>query len=103
MAMIVVRSVFHTQWGKSSELAHMMHQELERAGQRGVAGHWRILTDLSGPFHTVVLEVEVPSLGEWEQGRAAMFADPEWQQNMSQMAGVMVSGHQEYYTLEAQG
>jgi hypothetical protein len=101
--MIVVRTVFQAEWGKASELAHMMHQELERAGQRAGAGHWRILTDLSGPFNTVVMEVEVASLAAWEQGRAAMFADPQWQQGMAQTAGMIVSGAQEYYTLEAQG
>src|SRR6476661_711947 len=101
--MIVVRTVFQAEWGKASELAHLLHQELERAGQNAGAGHWRILTDLSGPFHTVVLEVEVAGLGAWEQGRAAMFADAQWQENMGQMAGLIVSGRQEFYTLEAQG
>lgn len=101
--MIVIRNVFQAEWGKASDLAHSMHQMLEGETAPRGAGHWRILTDLSGPFHTVVMEVEVESLAAWEQGRAAMFADPKWQEGMAQTTGLIVSGRQEFYTLEAQG
>jgi hypothetical protein len=101
--MIIVRTVFQAEWNKAGELAHAMHQSVEGMTRPAGAGHWRVLTDLSGPFNTVVLEVEVESLAVWEQGRGAMFADPQWQQGMTQMTGLIVSGHQEFYTLEAQG
>ena len=36
-----------------------------------------VLTDLTGPFNTLVLEVEVESLAQWEKDRREMFADPQ--------------------------
>ena len=58
----------------------------------------RLLTDLSGPFDTVVQEVELESLAEWEQLRAKIFSDSEFQE-----AGEspFTSGRAEFYTLEA--
>ena len=64
--MIVVRTVFQAEWNKAGELAHAMHQGIEGMQRPAGAGHWRILTDLSGPFHTVVMEVEVGEF--WRRG-----------------------------------
>lgn len=61
----------------------------------------RILTDLSGPFHTVVQEIEVPSLGEWEKSRVQAFADPEFQKRTARIEGLCESGRAEFYTIEA--
>lgn len=64
---------------------------------------WRVLTDLSGPFDTVVLEVEAESLAAHEQARAELFASPEFQASMGRTAPLMAGGRNEFYTLEAQG
>ncbi len=63
-------------------------------------GHVRILTDLSGPFDTVVQEVEVESIDAFLKESEKMFADPKWQQEMSRSRDLMVSGSKEYYTIE---
>jgi len=60
------------------------------------------LTDLSGPFDTVVLETEHASLAAWEQERARMFASPEFQAAQPRAQEAILSGHQEYYTIEAE-
>ena len=62
----------------------------------------RILTDLSGPFDTVVQELEYDSLDDFMKAQAAMFADPRWQE-MAQQSGwpaLLVSGSKEFYTVE---
>ena len=99
--MILVRQVFQTQVGRSQEVAAMIMQgtaQLRRTGGSHV--HGRVLTDLSGPFGTVVLEIEVESLAEWERLRAAMSADPEGQQGSSSGAPAFTGGYQEFYTIE---
>ena len=62
-----------------------------------------MLTDLSGPFDTVVLELEVASLADWERIRAELFARPELAEMMASTASSIASGRNELYTIEAQG
>ena len=99
--MILVRQVFQTQVGRSPELAAMIMQGAALFSRTaGPHVHGRVLTDLSGPFGTVVLEIEVESLAEWERVRAALSANPEVQQASSSGAPTFTGGYQEFYTLE---
>ena len=63
---------------------------------------WRVLTDLSGPFDTVIQEVEAESLAEWEQARAKLFGLPSFRESMSRMQGMIVSGRNELWTVEGE-
>ena len=63
--------------------------------------HGRILTDLSGPFDTVVQELEVESLAEWEKIRAAMFETEALEEVQSEIQeSPFESGRTEFYTVE---
>lgn len=99
--MIVVRTVFQTKWGKAQEVVDRLVASAD-AMQDQLSGikRARILTDLSGPFHTVVQELEMESLAEWEKLRAAMFAAPEFQQDQPAREENLEGGYMEYYTLE---
>jgi hypothetical protein len=66
----------------------------------GASVHVMILTDLSGPFHTVVQELEVESLADWERMRAAMFASPEMQDMQAMQENPFIGGSTEFFTLE---
>jgi hypothetical protein len=99
--MILVRLVFQTKWGKAQEVIDGFKQNAEM--MRRIVGpnvRARILSDLSGPFHTVVQEMEVESLAEWERIRAATFANPEFQQAQASSEQPFVSGRTEFYTIE---
>jgi hypothetical protein len=98
--MILVRMVFQAKPRKGGELAQAMAASLRRAPANGQQG-LRVLTDLSGPFDTVVIEMVLESLAAWEQGRAAMFADPGFQASAASSNDLMVSGQHEFYTIEA--
>ncbi len=53
--MIQVRLVFQTKWGKTDEVVNAFRQEAEMMRQLiGPKNRLRLLTDLSGPFHTIV-------------------------------------------------
>ncbi len=100
--MVLVRLVLQTKWGKAQEVVDGFKQSAEM--MRRVAGpnmRARVLTDLSGPFHTVVEEIEVESLAEWERLRSAIFADPEYQQLEAESEQPLESGRTEFYTIEA--
>jgi len=100
--MIVVRFVFQTKWGKAQDVVDELKQNAD--SMRNFVGadvRVRILTDLSGPFHTVVQELEVESLAEWERLRQAMFSNPDFQNRQASENMPFESGHTEFYTLEA--
>jgi len=101
--MIMARTVIQTKWGKADEVVKGM-KEMMTSGPMPEGGHKVILlTDLSGEFHTVVMEAQFDSLAAWEKFRATMFSGSESQDNSQDgMDDLMVSGRQEFYTIEAE-
>lgn len=101
--MILVRFVCQAKFGKASDVVAGFKRSNEIA--RTVAGpnvRVRLLTDLSGAFDTVVQELELESLAEWERLRAVIFSNPEVQEAEASLPDVIVSGQTEYYTIEAE-
>jgi hypothetical protein len=99
--MILVRLTMQTKWGMADKVVDEYKSNLEM--MRRVLGsdvHGRILTDLSGPFHTVVQEVEVENLAEWERIRTALFNNPELQEAQSDGENLFESGSTEFFTIE---
>jgi hypothetical protein len=100
--MIVVRYVFQAKWGKAGEVVEQFKKGEEMI--REIAGEnirIRLLTDLSGPFDTIVQEIEVESFTKWEEFRAKLFSDPEYQKLQAEGEFPYKSGRAEFYTLEA--
>jgi hypothetical protein len=99
--MILVRIVCQAKFGKAGEVVAGFKQSAEIV--RSLAGpnvHSRLLTDLSGSFDTVIEELELESLAEWERLRAAIFSNPEIQAAEASLPDIIVSGQTEYYTIE---
>jgi hypothetical protein len=101
--MIQVRLVFQAKFGRAGELAAIFKefgsvvQAAELARPRSV----RILTDLSGPFDTVVQELEFDSFETWQENQAAVFANPRAQESLAHSRDLIAGGHKEFYTIEA--
>jgi hypothetical protein len=110
---ILVRLVMQAQFGHADEIARVFRETndaLTRAlglggqGWRALTGRgWRILTDLTGPFDTVVLELEVGSLAEWERLRREVFDQPVFRDAVARTAGLVATGRTEFYTIVAEG
>lgn len=99
--MIVVRTVFQTKWGKAQEVVAGFIKSGEAAQKiLGQSIRARIMTDLSGPFHTVVQEIELENLAAWESIRSQMFSSQEFQQSQSNIDQYLEGGYTEYFTLE---
>ena len=65
----------------------------------GTAPRFRILTDATGPFFTVVTEVEVESFAAWEGSFRESMARPwigEW---FGRMMPLVESGSREFYNI----
>ena len=101
--MIMVRTVFRTKWGKANEVVQGMKEMMNQGSMPGEFQNQKVvlMTDLSGEFHTVVMEARFESLAAYEQFRAQMFASDEMQNNQEE-DDMILSGRQEYYTIEAE-
>jgi hypothetical protein len=73
-----------------------MKEQWPEAAQYG----YRILTDASGPFFTVVPETEVASLAEWERLIAEVFSLPAFGDWFARMMPLVESGRREFYNIE---
>jgi hypothetical protein len=93
--MILVRIVFRAKQGKINQLVARMKEVTQHAPNRPM-----ILTDLSGPMNTMVMESRHASLAAYEQFRAELFRSEAFQAGEAQNEEIIDSGHNEFYTIE---
>ncbi len=96
--LILVREVFQAKYGKGDELVAIF-KEARQQWLQGLAT--RVLADLSGSFFTVVVEIEMESLADWERRIAELFAQPGSADWFSRMMPLVESGRREFYTIKA--
>jgi hypothetical protein len=99
--MIVIRNVFQLKFGKAREAVALAKEgiAIQKKALAGVDFSTRLLTDVTGPFYTLVLELTVPSLSIFESTAPKLFGDKEWQANYQKMTPLVESGHREVFTL----
>ena len=102
--MLLVRQVFQAKYGRGDELVALFKEGFARFRSPGEAAEaarrsYRILTDASGSFFTVVIEVEVESFAAWEGSFRESMARPwigEW---FGRMMPLVESGSREFYNI----
>jgi hypothetical protein len=99
--MILVRDVFHAKYGRGDELVALFKEAFAQMPDAMQTGSSRLMTDLSGPYFTIVTEYEVESLAAWERQFAAMMAQPDPGGFAARMNALVESGRREFYTLVA--
>ena len=99
--MIVVRNVFQLEFGKAKEAVALVKEgiAIQKRVLAGVDFSHRVLTDVTGPFYTLVLELSVPNLGMFESHAPRIFGDKEWQANYQKMAPLVKSGYREIFSV----
>jgi hypothetical protein len=99
--MVVIRNVFHLKFGKTREAVALMKQgvAIQKKVLAGVEFSNRILTDVTGPFYTLVLELTVPNLATFESYAPKLFGDSEWQANYQKTSELVDSGYREVFTI----
>src|SRR6187431_2966954 len=88
LVMTVIRNVFRLKFGKAREAVALFKEGIaiqERVGV-GLDFSTRLLTDVTGPFYTVVLELSVPSLAAFEGAAPRLMGDTDWQANYQKIA-----------------
>jgi len=97
--MILVRDVFQATYGKGDELVSLFKEFNEKFAHERPG--YRILTDASGPFFTIVTEMEFESMAEWEGGMAEFFSKPEFGDWFARMTPFVENGRRDFYNIEA--
>jgi hypothetical protein len=97
--MIVVRNVFQVKFGKAKEAVALLKEAIAIQKRIGMGVTQRLLTDLTGQFYTVALEITVPSLAALEAEMPRIMGDKDFQANYQKFVPLVDSGHREIFTI----
>ena len=96
--MYVIRETFMAKPGMASKLANLLSEVVSIQGEAKT----RVLTDLVGPFNTVVMETEVADLTEFDRRMKDHTSRPDIRDRMKGYTDLYVSGSREIYQLVGQ-
>ena len=97
--MIVVRNVFRLKFGKAKEAVAIMKEGLAIQKRAGSDLPSRLLTDLTGSFYTIVLEITAPNMAALEASMPKVMGDKDWQANYQKIGPLIESGYREIFTI----
>ena len=97
--MIVIRNVFQLKFGKAREALAVMKDGIAIQKRLVADASARLLTDVTGPHYTLVLEVTVANLATFEAVAPRIFGDKDFQANYQKMIPLVESGHREIFTI----
>jgi hypothetical protein len=96
--MILVRDVFRLKFGKARE-AMANWKEMAEHGKRTGMPEPRILTDLVGPYYTLVMETTHADLSTYENGMRKTM-DDEFRVLYQKFTPLVESGYREIFTIQ---
>ena len=97
--MILVRDVFRVKFGKAKEALALWKEGREIAHRTGSGETMRAMTDLVGPFYTLVMEEQFPSLSDMERDLQSEVGVEEWKPWYQKFVPLVESGYREVFTL----
>jgi len=97
--MIVIRNVFRLKFGKAREAVALIKEGIAIQKRAGSSFSARVLTDLTGPFYSIVLELTVPNLSTFETDAPRFMADKDFQANYQKLVPLVESGYREIFTI----
>jgi hypothetical protein len=100
ISMILERTVLHCKPGTVRQMVDSFKGLGERLKEQDVIKHFRILTDLTGSFDTVVIESEIESIDAYFAMLQAMFAEEANNGEQDAAMAVYNTGHRTFYTIE---
>jgi predicted LPLAT superfamily acyltransferase len=94
--MIIVRNVFRLKFGKAKDALEAMRNLLVVSRRLGMPEPGRVMTDVTGPFYTLVHELTFASLEDLERGQGNM-GDPAWKDAYAKFVPHVESGYREIF------
>jgi hypothetical protein len=99
---VLVRDVFRLRFGKAREALALLQEASSPArGPGGEVG--RVMTDLTGELHTVVLETEFEDLAALEAALARVSRDEAWRAWYGRFAPLVREGRREVFRVVETG
>lgn len=97
--MLLVRQTFQAKYGRGDELVALFKGFNKRMSEEGTIARFRILTDASGPFFTVVSEIEAESFADWEGKFSETMNKPWMGEWFGKMMDLVESGRRDFYNI----
>ena len=98
--MLLARQVFQAKYGRGDELVTLFRELNARMRDAGeLTPQFRILSDVTGPFFTVVTEIVVENLAAWEGEFRTSMERPWMGEWFSRMMPLVESGSREFYNI----
>jgi hypothetical protein len=97
--MIIIRNVLQLKFGKTKEAVALVKEGVAIQKRAGLNFPSRILTDFTGRFYTVVLELTVPNLATFETESPRFMGSKEFQENYQKLVPLVESGYREVFTV----
>lgn len=97
--MVIIRNVFRLKFGKAREAVALFREGMAIQKRLSPDMPARLLTDVTGPFYTVVLEISAPSLSSMDTEAPRLMGNAEWQANYRKLTELIESGSREVYSV----
>jgi hypothetical protein len=97
--MILIRDIFRLKFGKARDALAVLKEMGEQAKRTGVMSPPRILTDLVGPYYTLVMETTAHDLAAWDADMRKGMGDPAFHALYQKFTPLVESGYREIFTV----
>lgn len=96
--MILVRDIFQLKFGTARQAVALWQEGLEFLRRDGAVRDTRLLTDLTGPYYTLVLESTYDGIGDFEREMSQALND-EWRAWYGRFVPLVDSGRREIFNI----
>jgi hypothetical protein len=98
--MYIIRELFHAKPGKAKDLVKMFKQAVPHFEKSDEGKNFKVLTDITGNYWTVVVEFEVEDIGSFMKNIRSGTGTPELQQIMKGYIDLLEGGKREIFLVE---
>ncbi len=97
--MYLERNVFTLKFGQARPAIDLWKTYLQKVHKRNAAIHVRLLTDVSGPGYTLILELSYETFAEAEPAQCRLTHEPDWKEFYQQFIPLCEKTERTYYRL----
>jgi hypothetical protein len=100
--MYVERNEFHLKFGASKDALPMWKEYLQWVQNRDKKVHVRLLTDVSGPAYTIILEILFETFEEAEPSQCRLTHQEDWNEFYQKFIPLCERSERTYYKLQVE-
>jgi hypothetical protein len=97
--MLLVRNVFRLKYGQARPALALFKEARDLMNRLGNKVPTRVMTDLTGPAYTLVLESTYNDLAAWEKDSQSAMGQDEWRAWYQKFTPLVDSGYREIFTI----